>query len=198
VLFQALAEDAEPKLRSAEQVMWLDRFEVDHDNLRVALDWSLSHENIEAGLRLAGSLFRFWYLRGYWREGREWLERMLAKAGNSGSALARAKALYGMAWLADENGQEAALYAESLALCRENGDKWGAAFSLRGLGVRTYLQGEYEQAERLLNESLALFREMADKWGMALALFNLGWSASDRDDQQRAALWNEVWPCSVR
>ena len=190
--FLKLAEEAEPKLRGVEQVVWLDRLEAEHDNLRAALAWALAQREIEAGLRLAGSLYRFWYLRGYWREGREWLERMLSGAGTGDFALARARALYGAGWLSDENGQEVLLYSESLALCQANGDKWGAAFSLRGLGVSACLQGDYEQGDHLLNESLALFREIADKWGMALALFNLGWSASDRDDQPQAeAWWNE-------
>ena len=200
-----LAATAEPQLRSAEQVVWLDRLEDGHDNLRAALDWSLGHDESEAGLRLAGSLYRVWYLRGYWSEGREWLERMLSAGGISApvlkrlrapheraATLARAKALQGVGWLADDTPRGIAPYEESLALCREVDDKWGTAFSLRGLGVLAYTQDDYRQGAALLNESLALFRELGDKWGIALALFDSGWLASGQDhDQQAEALWEE-------
>src|SRR4030066_340334 len=63
-------------------------------------------------------------------------------------------------------GPEAAFYEESLALCREVGDKWGAAFSLRGLGARAGSQSEREQAKALLDESMSLFRELGDPWGI--------------------------------
>jgi predicted ATPase len=98
--FLQLAEMAEPGLRRADQVEWLARLEMEHDNLRMALKWSLHHEALEAGWRIAGDLARFWYLRGYWNEGREWLERLLShpwdEAPASELALrARAKALCG-------------------------------------------------------------------------------------------------------
>jgi predicted ATPase len=39
--FLALAEEAEPKLRGAEDTEWLERLEAEHDNLRMALSWAL-------------------------------------------------------------------------------------------------------------------------------------------------------------
>src|SRR6266487_2165247 len=58
--FLGFAETAEPKLRSAEQLAWLDRLEAEHDNLRTALGWSLESGKSESALRLAGSLYYFW------------------------------------------------------------------------------------------------------------------------------------------
>jgi len=189
--FLKLAEQAEPELRRADQIKWLDRLEVEHDNLRTALSWSLGQGRVEESLRLAGSLARFWYLRGHWSEGREWLERGLSQPASS-AALIRAKALHGLAWLANETGQEKSLYEESLALCRQVGPagEWGVAFSLRGLGVWTAYWSDEAQAEILLNESLAMFRKMRDSWGTALVLLNLGWLAS-YDHDRSEAVWNE-------
>ena len=40
--FLAFAEEGERGLWSDEQASWLDRLETDHDNLRAALDWSVT------------------------------------------------------------------------------------------------------------------------------------------------------------
>ncbi|MEZ4681527.1 MAG: hypothetical protein R2932_45675 [Caldilineaceae bacterium] len=57
----------------AEQLAMLARLDLEHDNLRAALKWAADNQVLEAGLALAGNLARYWYLRGYWKEGREWL-----------------------------------------------------------------------------------------------------------------------------
>jgi predicted ATPase/uncharacterized protein HemY len=191
--FVSLAEAAEPNLRGTDQVLWLDQLEVEHDNLWAALEWSLSHGEMELSLRLAGSLWLFWYLRGYWREGREWLQRTLAPAGNDTTTPARIKALCGAGWLTDESGREAPLYQESLALARQVNDSWAAAFSLRGLGAMASNQGNREQAMALLEESLALFDGIEDNWGVALALFNQGWVVFEQNNYRRAEeLWEDT------
>ncbi len=195
--FLELSAEAEPRLRTADQLMWLARLETEHDNLRAALKWALGSGDGEAGLCLAGNLSRFWYLRGYWNEGREWLKLMLSQSGKDTAlpkpvARARARALYGAGWLADEDGSEIPLYTESLALCRQIGDKWGEAFSLRGLVAGASNWGSPEHILPRLQESLALFRELREPWGIALVDFNLGWLALGQDDQLQAeATWED-------
>src|SRR5206468_8226074 len=88
--YLALAQAADVKLRGAEQLIWLDRLEQEHDNLRAVLHRSIGEVegvsfedrgNVEVGLRLANALSWFWHRRGYYNEGRNWLERGLARAG---------------------------------------------------------------------------------------------------------------------
>ena len=201
-----LAERAEPELRGPEQVTWLDRLELDHDDLRAALDWSKGARGVEtdgeAGLRLAGALYRFWMLRGYLKEGREWLDQMVSVAAHA-SAAARAKAIYGAAVLAfhqGDNTQAAALSEESLALYRRLEDKSGIALSLNTLGIVKRNQGDYDLAKRLLEESLTLSRQLDDKWAIAEALNILGVAARNQRDHGRAkalleeglALWRAI------
>jgi non-specific serine/threonine protein kinase len=175
-----LAEEAEPRLRGPEQGQWLARLEVEHDNLRAALRWTLELRNAEMGLRLAGALWRFWYVRGHVREGRSWLGELLVldRAGQIRTAAAvRARALNGAGVLAsiqDDFGPATALYEESLALQRELGDRQGIAACLNNLGNVAIDQGDYERAAILLEESLALRREMGDPWAIAQSLNNLG------------------------
>jgi len=175
------AEDAEPHLFRAEQLDWLARLEREHDNLRVALEWALNGEGDdapgppEAGLRLANALWRFWYVRGYWQEGREWLGRGLAAIGQPSRTVARARALIRATFFADDQKQRVRLVDESLALCRELGDKPGIAFALR-LKFESVM-GDYSSARLLLEESLTLYRELGDKWGIAAVLSYFGITA---------------------
>src|SRR5438105_12198623 len=50
--FLKLAERIEPQLLGSNQEIWLDRLEVEHDNLRAALEWSTESAQVEIGLRL--------------------------------------------------------------------------------------------------------------------------------------------------
>src|SRR5215204_3556721 len=91
--FLALAEEAEPALEGSQQQVWLDRLEEEHDNMRTVLSWSLGQgQDAELALRIGAVLGEFWYLRGYWSEGRRWLEEALTKSGRTPTA-ARARAL---------------------------------------------------------------------------------------------------------
>jgi hypothetical protein len=92
--FPALAEKAEPRLRGPEQGVWLGRLERDHDNLRAALRWVVTHRETAMARWLAGALCQFWVIRGYLSEAQRWLEAALAllpsdraaDAGDEGTA----------------------------------------------------------------------------------------------------------------
>src|SRR5205085_754921 len=87
--FLALAETAEPQVRGAEQLVWLARLDAEQDNLRTALAWAPAAGEVRLGLRLAGALARYWALRGYLSEGRDWSERMLAASGGEADMAGR-------------------------------------------------------------------------------------------------------------
>src|SRR5262249_19185487 len=90
--YVALAVEGEAKLFGTEQRVGLEQLNAEYDNLRAALQWT-SGKNAAMGLRLAGALGRFWYLRGSWDEGRRWLAEMLAAKEAATSATVRVKAL---------------------------------------------------------------------------------------------------------
>ena len=74
-----MAEEAEPHLRTAQRPAWLARLEAEHDNLRTALEWTRTSQDVASELRLVEALTWFWYLSGYLSEGRAQLERALAQ-----------------------------------------------------------------------------------------------------------------------
>ena len=81
--FLALAEEAEPNLRGSPGD-WLDRLEAEHDNFRAALDRLEASGESERGLRLAGALWRFWYLRATWRRPASSRERAARRRASDG------------------------------------------------------------------------------------------------------------------
>jgi predicted ATPase/class 3 adenylate cyclase len=193
--FLDLAEEAEPELTGADQAEWLERLEAEHDNLRAALSRSLEGEGLEElGLRLANALSYFWFVRGYWSEGRGWLEEALAKNA-AAQPEARAKALRVLAALVVEQGdfgQAETSAEEALALYRGLGDQKGVADSLCELGWASLYRADYERAEALLEESLVDARRSDDAWSIARTLNALAVLVSDREDYERAeALWEE-------
>ncbi|MGW3390424.1 AfsR/SARP family transcriptional regulator [Streptomyces cinereoruber] len=77
--FTALVETAEPRLRSGDQLPWIDRLERELDNIRAALHRTLVTAPDEtAALRLVFALGWFWWLRNHRSEGLAWTERAVA------------------------------------------------------------------------------------------------------------------------
>jgi predicted ATPase len=176
--FLHLAEEVEPQLFHPEWDIWLERLEREDANLRSALVWSKANQDsIEIGLRLAGALYHYWFLLGSLREGRMWLEEMLARTGSTERSAARGKALLGVGRLAWAEGdfEAASLRAEeALSIGREAQDKrlTGRAESL--LGLIRFSQGNAVAARSLFEESRTLFKDQGDVWNEALTLYHLG------------------------
>jgi non-specific serine/threonine protein kinase len=192
--FLQLAEQAEPALWGADQVPWFDRLEMEHDNLRTALEWLAQSGEAECALRLAGALRRLWSVRGYCAEGRRRLAEVLALPGASGHPAARATALYAAGILAAQQGDCAAarsLHEQSLALRRQSRDGEGMALSLIYLGQVLVAQGDHAAAHAVYEESLARGREMQDNSRIAFSLHQLGQVAFYRGDYERARSFGE-------
>ena len=120
--FLKLMEGIAKKLRGHEQAHWLGVLEGEYDNLRQGLAFCQAEgEGGEKGLRLGGTLWWFWFVRGYCREGRGWLSALLAHPGAQARTKARALALNGAGTLASIQGDYTAarsLIEESLTIHR--------------------------------------------------------------------------------
>lgn len=179
--FLALAEQAEPEMWGPAASTWHARLNTEHDNLRAALEWSLSatsESDSVLALRLAAALARFWWTRGYHREGLHWLTRALVGAPNSTPE--RMKALHAAAWLAHmlhDSTAARALLEESLAIARELTDPWTEAWVLHVLGRVAYFEGDHASARALGEQSLAIAERLADPWLMGFAVHLLGLAA---------------------
>ena len=187
--FLDLAERAEPEQRSADQTLWLDRLEMEHENLTAALEWSrTASDGAEAGLRLAAALRWFWFARGHPSEGLLWLKRGLAGASGIAPPV-RAKGLDAAGALCHSLGDlvPAETYlTEGLTIWRQMGDKRGMAISLNTLGLVAKAQGSLVRAGTQLTKALALAREMNDAPRVATVLNNLAALAIDQGDYAAA------------
>lgn len=187
--FTTLAETGEAKLCGSEQRSWLKNLEIEHDNLRAALEWSrLVPDAGEGGLKLAAALWHFWEMKGYLTEGSRWLESRLDNATDSPRL--RAKALGGFAtliWLQGDYPRAEKHLNVALALYRQLGEKQGIALALNDLACQAGIMGQVDRAEALLIESLETAQLAQDKRLISLALSNLGEVARCRGDLHTAA-----------
>ncbi|MDZ4718758.1 MAG: tetratricopeptide repeat protein [Roseiflexaceae bacterium] len=171
------AEQAEEQLSfSANQALWIARLEAEHVTIRMLLGWAIDSGAQAQGLRLVGALWRFWYMRGMLREGRQWLETFLALP-LAGNAAARAHALDGAGILAWRQGeyQQAELWMNvALNLYRSERHQRGEARVLSHLGLLKVEQGTFAQALVCYEASLSLNRALGDSTGVAAVLHNLG------------------------
>jgi predicted ATPase/class 3 adenylate cyclase len=176
--YEALAEAAAPRLFGPERKQWLERLELDHDNFRVAFDWTVSRGDSPRALGLAAAFWRFWQMRGHLREGRARVETILAMPAADARAEVRARALEAAGGVAYWQGDMAAAqvyYDECLALVREGDDKGKIAAALYNASFpRIVIRSDVPGGIGLVEEALPLFREAGDDAGVARCLWALG------------------------
>ncbi len=176
--YLALVEQARPAMLGPDETHWLNTLEVEHDNLRAALQWSLEEPgSAEPALLLGRTLWRLWHVRGYISEGRQHLTAILQRDGAQERTPLRANLLNGagiLAWTQGHYATSRACYEEALSIHRERGDRHGIAIALGNLGIVAFEQGDYESARAYQMESLKLDQETGDKRGMAASLNSLG------------------------
>ncbi len=186
--FMDWTEEVEPRLRGAEQIVWWDRIEMEHENIRAALEWSLSGGDAEWGLRLASATFWFWEPRGYHTEGRKWLTDTYNRISGLPLTPARAKALMLAGWFACNVNAADPLdgwLQKCLEFWRKSGDKWWTAYALVSLGWRFLYQGNASSGRSTFEEAVASARACGDDWILGVSLHGLG-AAIERSDYSAA------------
>ena len=191
VFFTGIIDDAQPALWGATSEELLDQIELEHDNFRAALEWTIAHDP-ELALRLAGGLGQFWSKRAHWTEGRSWLVRALATG--AGPAVHRALALGRSGAIAGDQGdvvEARRCLTESMELARRLGQVQIEARALRGLGILASNGSEFEHARELFSEALDRFLALDDKPGIARSLNDLGLVAERQGDHVAAITYQE-------
>jgi predicted ATPase/DNA-binding SARP family transcriptional activator len=186
--FLQLAQSAEHELQGPDLSRWADQLEAERDNFRAALTWFEEEGLGVEQLSLAAALWRYCYLRGRYRQGREWLGAALDNAHDA-PPLLLANALYGAGALAffECDYEDASTYCtQALDLFTAANDVSGAGRTLNRLGAIARERADYERALELHERSLASFREVGDEWEVANSLQLAGFSAWLASDLDRA------------
>ena len=180
----ALAQLAAPELSGVDQRTWLERLEREHDNMRAALDWSVSRPDPALGARLAFALWRFWQKRGYLTEARARFES-LDSQGWELEPVDRARfaeAFGGIAYWQSDEVTARRSYDVALQVWREIDDKAELANALfnRAYAEMIVVMGgdlaapALATGREMLDEALALYRDVGDKGGEGNILWALG------------------------
>ncbi len=186
--YLVLAEEGAEDIAARPE--WLDRFEVDHDNFRAALDYLIKTGDADWGLRLGTALFRFWETREYLTEGRDTIARVLELERSAARPKLRARLLFAGAVLAGEQGDYGSaqqMFENSLENCLELNDKRGVAVALNALAVITRDRGEIAAASALFERCVAIWKDLGDPADFARALSNLASVMKLQGDYERAS-----------
>ena len=208
--FADLVETAQPLLMSGERRTWLDRVDVDHDNIRAALAWALERREVELSLRLVGAAWRFWQMRGYLVEAQERIEAVLALDGvadHPGLLYSALDGLGGVAYWRGRHSEARTAYGRALELARQRGDRRGEAEQLYNVSFTYSIPvaadrepGDIDVARDYAAQALEIYRQIEDRsgegkaaWQLAnLELANDNFGASRQRAEEALAIFTEV------
>jgi predicted ATPase/DNA-binding XRE family transcriptional regulator len=186
--FRDLASQAKPYLRSARQLMWLDRLETELANIRAALVWASNGGSVQAGLGLVADLLYFWIYRSDVKENRVSIEKLLASPSASDDIRARAKGLLAAGYLAYFAGEKdiarTRLKADEV-LWQELGDAGKAGLAEARdmlIDLDFFFDHNLEQVRCRYEDNLALCKESGDPWLIAQAIYEIAWVAELEGD----------------
>ncbi|HEY0999339.1 MAG TPA: LuxR C-terminal-related transcriptional regulator [Streptosporangiaceae bacterium] len=165
---------------------WLERAEVEHNNIRAAIGWYREHAP-PAALRMAAAMTAFWSLRGHHTEGRQRLDELLALVAEP--SLARVSALNGAAWLAIDQGDYihgTDLLGESIELGRALGDTVGEAIATVYLGRCKMSSLDTAVGAPDVRRAVALVSQTGDGPATTLVMFYSGIVALLSDQPEAA------------
>jgi len=188
--YLALARAAAPRLVARDQPEWLDRLELELDNLRAAIAFSLRRADATAGIGLAASLRIFWKARGHASEGAEALRALLDLPGAQGATVLRGTALASAAYLLEQTGgyATAAEYCdEALAIARSADDDWLAADAAAIRAFVLVRRGQQAAALPLIAQTLGLARRLGDPHLTARLLSARSYAVDLEGDHEAAA-----------
>ncbi|MBI1282393.1 MAG: helix-turn-helix domain-containing protein [Anaerolineaceae bacterium] len=178
--FLSLAEQADPFLRTKDQLIWLKRLGADQDNFEAALEWSQQSDK-EINLRLAGALGWFWYVSGKMQRGTYWLKLATQNVQNAPLRY-RAKALLYITAIGTKSGDFQWAFdagEEAVRLYRILQDDRMLAQALIGT-LSTHLGlGYQDKLEAIASEGIALAERTNDTYTSAVYGLQTAFMQSD-------------------
>ena len=176
--FVELAEQHEVGIKGNKQLQWLDQLQIEWDNIQAAMEWILAEKEAELGMRLGGTLWRFWFIRLFRVEGMEWLTQIVNLPEARTETFSRAKALEGLGLLHSQlsHPEEGMDYInEAIAIWKKLDNYLQVGTLFNHMSWLSFRYSSYENAIRYAMEAKRIHLQIHNKRGIALALGNLGW-----------------------
>ncbi len=194
--FFDLAKQGREGMQGPQQREWLERLDLEHDNLRAAMMLPQTEDSgVDplVALKMAVALQNFWILRGLTTEGRMAVGAMMVHPAVVASPLARGHGLYVGAALASTQGDVAEalnMLSECLQIRRETGPPREVAATLSTLALTRLSIGDIECAREDATEAIRLFVQTSYRVGEAIARLQLGQveAQAQRPDDARSHL----------
>jgi len=174
--FLELANQARPdfiRFSWEKQREGLALLDSERDNLHAAMQWTLGAAS-DLALPLACALRTYWNIRGYRRQGLEWLEQALALPQRNTPPQVRAEAAAAAALfarLAGDFARAQRLAEEAIAVGRSADLPVAVATGLNVLVTLAGLAGDFDRARVLCEQSVAVAQEAGSPRVEALAFF---------------------------
>jgi tetratricopeptide (TPR) repeat protein len=195
LVYLALTEALTAQVLGPDARAATDRLELDHDNIRAALDWAVANGETQVALRFIVATWRFWQRRGHLVEARRRIEIVMAMPGLGAQPDELLADAFGAAggityWQADAHATYR-YYSQALAAAERSGDKRLIARALYDHGFAAVdadrLDDDiYRKGRQLWLRSLELYRELGDPQGIADAAWGLSQAYSADDDVPKA------------
>ena len=176
--FLALTDIPLHSLRGPTGDRWLAQLALEHDNLRAAIHWATTNDEVEIALRLAEPLARFWLRRGFYSEGFDRLTVLakFAETQQPSAAYGVVLTFIGMFSERVSNDREIqrTSFEYAIQVLRASDDYHYLTYPLALLGHVAYEEGNYDEADRLHAESLALAQTIDDQFQIGMLLSHRG------------------------
>ncbi len=168
-----LTGDAELGASESVRLPWLEKMEVEHDNLRAALEWSTSNNLLKA-IELAAALGDFWTVRDYNREAEAWCQPILARSEELTTLAAARSRLYAIlaqaAIFAGDHKLARTAATAGLILAKQVPDKSALVRLYTLVGLSSFYLGDFPACQQALESAEALAREMDSKADLVMVL----------------------------
>jgi predicted ATPase/class 3 adenylate cyclase len=182
------------------------QLEIEQDNLREALAWTLrspngdgDYDRVSLGVQLCRALGWFWRLSGNYSEARDWTERALAlSVGVESVDVAKClESLARILYVQGERERSRHLAQTSVQMLRRLGDKRELSSALRVLATVDSGLADPVAARRGLEESVAVAREADEQASLSYALLELSnLEATEGNLERSMRLLQESLPIS--
>jgi tetratricopeptide (TPR) repeat protein len=172
--FVTYLQELKPRLSEADQILWLDQIEADHEDLHASIEWALEGADANISLSLCVACFRYWYVRGHFKIGSE-LTLTAVNRVPMRQDMNKLRALNNAALMLEARGQldrSSNALKSALGLAHALGNDSAVAAILVNLATNARDLMDYANAGKYHQEAIDILERVGDRNRLLPALIN--------------------------